>query len=185
MRLSAPRIPPVTLEEYRAIQESVMGTTPNPDAPVLNISRTWAHHPALMKARAPLVRHLVAESSLPPRERELAILRVGWLCQAEYEFSQHTVFGKQAGLTDDEIRRVTEGPDAPGWTPFEASLLRAVDELHNEAFIQDSTWAALAERYSTQQLLDFICLVGQYTTVSMMLNTVGVQLEEGKPRFPR
>ena len=89
--------------------------------------KTIAQHPALVKARAPLQRHLLHESTLPPRERELVILRTGWLWQSEYEFGQHTRMSKEAGVTDTDVRRVTEGPDAAGWTPFETTLLRAVD----------------------------------------------------------
>ena len=117
------------------------------------------------------------------RERELLILRIGWLCQAEYEWGQHVVFGKGAGLTDEEIARIKEGPDAKGWAPFDAALLRAADELHADAFISDATWAALSARYSTEQLMDVVFAVGQYNLVSMALNTFGVQLDKGVKGF--
>jgi alkylhydroperoxidase family enzyme len=122
-------------------------------------------------------------STLVPRERELLILRIGWLCQAEYEWGQHVRFGREAGLTNEEIARIKEGPDAPGWAPFDATLLRAADELHAEAFISDATWAALSERYHTQQLMDVVFTVGQYNMVSMALNTFGVQLDKGVKGF--
>ena len=92
-------------------------------------------------------------------------------------------FGRQVGLTDEEIARIKEGPDAPGWAPFDAALLRAADELHAEAFISDATWAALSERYNTQQLMDVVFAVGQYNMVSMALNTFGVQLDKGVKGF--
>jgi alkylhydroperoxidase family enzyme len=122
-------------------------------------------------------------SKLPPREREILILRIGWLCQAEYEWGQHVIFGKAAGLTDEEIARIKEGPDAKGWAPFDSTLLRAVDELHKDAFISDKTWAALSERYNTEQLMDVVFAVGQYNLVSMALNTFGVQLDKGVKGF--
>ena len=122
-------------------------------------------------------------STLVPRERELLILRIGWLCQAEYEWGQHVVFGREAGLTDEEIARIKEGPDADGWDPFDATLLRAADELHADAFISDDTWAALSERYTTQQLMDVVFTVGQYNMVSMALNSFGVQLDNGVAGF--
>ena len=122
-------------------------------------------------------------STLVPRERELLILRIGWLCQAEYEWGQHVVFGKGAGLTDEEIARIKEGPDAEGWDPFDAALLRAADELHADALISDATWASLGERYNTQQLMDVVFTVGQYNMVSMALNTFGVQLDKGVKGF--
>ncbi len=184
MPLSSPRIPPVSMEEMEAVEAEV-GRRRRQGRLPLNITRTIAQHPALVKARAPMQQHLLTESTLPARERELVILRTGWDWQSEYEFGQHTRMSKEAGVTDADVRRVTEGPDAEGWAPFEATLLRAVDELCADAFISDPTWASLSERYSVQQLLDLVFLVGQYTTVSMALRTFGVQLEEGTPGFPR
>jgi alkylhydroperoxidase family enzyme len=124
------------------------------------------------------------KSTLPPRDRELLILRIGWLCRAEYEFGQHVVIGRREGLSDEEIERVTRGPDAEGWDPFDATLLRAVDELHDDAFLSEATWNELVARYDTMQLMDVVFTVGQYNLVSMALNTLGVQLEEGTPGFP-
>jgi alkylhydroperoxidase family enzyme len=128
---------------------------------------------------------VLLKSSLSPREREMAILRTGKLCNSEYEWGQHVVIGLQAGLTDDEIRRIAEGPDAPGWTEHEANLLRAVDELHRDYRISDATWSALSTRYDKQQLLDLVFAVGQYTMVSMALRTIGVELDQGIEGFPK
>ena len=91
----------------------------------------------------------------------------------------------EAGLTDVEIECIKSGPDAAGWNPFDAVLLRAVDELHEQALVSDTTWQALAERYDIQQLMDVIFTVGQYNLVSMALNTLGVQLDEGIRGFER
>ena len=124
------------------------------------------------------------KSTLPPRDREILILRIGWLCQAEYEWGQHVIIGKQCGLNDEEIIRIIEGPDVEGWNSFDAALLRAVDELYIDAFISDSTWQNLSEKYNTHQLIDLVFTVGQYNLVSMVLNTLGVQLEEGIDGFP-
>jgi len=86
-------------------------------------------------------------------------------------------------LTDRDIERIREGPDAPGWDPFEAALVRAADELHRDAFVSDETWALLARRYDTRQLMDVVFTVGQYNLVSMALNSFGVQLDEGVEGF--
>jgi len=122
-------------------------------------------------------------STIDPRARELLILRVGWLCQAEYEWGQHVIFGRKAGLTDTEIARIKRGPQAPGWTPFDAALLQAADDLHHDACISDATWAALSTEYSDVQMMDVVFAVGQYHLVSMALNSFGVQLDEGVAGF--
>jgi alkylhydroperoxidase family enzyme len=152
--------------------------------PLLNIFRTLAHHPELMRRWLVFGNHVLGKSTLPAREREIAILRIGWLCRSGYEWGQHVVIGKASGLTDDEIARIAQGPDAAGWSAADRALLRATDELHADAFISDSTWAELAKSWSTQQLMDLVFTVGQYNLVSMALNSFGVQPEPGLPRLP-
>lgn len=182
MRLSRPRIEPVSDEEATEEQREILaaaGRSP------LNVQRTIAQHPELARSRQAFTNHVMRQTSLPAREREILILRTGWNCQSEYEFGQHSRFGRSVGLTDDEIRRITLGADAEGWDEFDATLIRAADELHNDAFITDQTWNALAERYSTQQLMDVVFAVGQYHIVSMALNSFGVQFEPTTTdRFP-
>jgi alkylhydroperoxidase family enzyme len=94
------------------------------------------------------------------------------------------VIGKASGLNDEEIARITKGPEAKGWSALERALLRATDELHADAFVSDATWAALSQHLSTQQLMDLVFTVGQYNLVSMALNTFGVQPEPGLPALP-
>jgi len=176
MRLDTPRLAP--LEPGEIDPDLRLGDSP------LNIFRTLAHHPQLLKRWLVFGNHLLAKSSLPPREREIAILRVGWLCRAGYEWGQHVVIGRASGLSDDEIDRITRGPDADGWSDAERAVLRATDELHGDHFVSDATWAELGKHFDTQQLLDLVFTVGQYHLVSMALNTFGVQLESGATGLP-
>jgi alkylhydroperoxidase family enzyme len=90
----------------------------------------------------------------------------------------------RVGLSEEEILRIKEGPDAEGWSSFESLLLRAADELYVDSFISDSTWEDLAKKYNTQQLLDVVFTVGQYSLTAMALNSLGIQLEKGMKEFP-
>lgn len=179
----APRLPPLQPDDWTDDQRAVL----EPFAAggdVLNIFATLAHHPKLLKRWLVFGNHVMLRSTLPARDRELLILRTGWRCQAEYEFGQHAAIGRHAGLTDDEIVRVTRGPDDPGWTDDDTLLLTAVDELVDDQRLSDATWDALGERYDVEQVLDLIFTVGQYVLVSMALNTLGVQREAGVEGFP-
>ena len=184
MHLTEPRIKPLPESEWNDETKELLESLRR-DGHVYNIFATLARHPHLLKRWLVFGGHVLGKSSLPAREREIAILRMGLLCRAEYEWGHHVAIGKQVGLTEDDIRRITEGPDAAGLDPFEAALLRAVDELHANSFIGDSTWKALAGRYNTQQLMDLLFTAGQYKLVSMVLNSLGVQLEEGFEGFAK
>ncbi len=176
MRLDEPRIAPLQDNEWSEEQRELL--TRGSPARVLNIFRTLARHPDLYKRWTPFGNHILFKSTLSARDREIAILRVGHLCRSGYEFHQHTRVGKAAGLSDAEIERIKQGPEAEGWTPLERAILQAVDELHRDAFISDATWKALAAHYDEKQLIDLVFTVGQYTMVSMALNTLGVQIED-------
>ncbi len=180
MRLEKPRVDPLSDEQLDPEIRERLG-----DGPALNIFRTLAHHPKLLKRWLVFGSHILGKNSLEPRERELVILRTGWLCRAEYEWAQHVEIARGSGLSDEEIERIARGADAPDWSERDRALLRAADELHAEQFVSDETWNALSKHYETRQLMDLVFTVGQYTLVSMALNTLGVQLESGAARFPQ
>ena len=80
-----------------------------------------------------------------PADRELLVLRVAHVRGCEYEWAQHTVLARDAGLDVADIERVASGPDAEGWSEPERALLRAVDELVEGAGLSEGTWASLNE----------------------------------------
>ena len=176
MRLSRPRLTPLPPSEWNEEQRELL-TRGNPPQ-VLNVFVTLVRHQDLYRRWMPFANHVLFKSALPPREREMAILRVGWLCRSGYEFHQHTRIGKQSGLSDAEIERLKYSPDVAGWTEAESALLRAVDDLHGDQFIGEETWQLLGKHYDTRQIIDLVFAVGQYTLVSMALNSFGVQIEE-------
>lgn len=142
-------------------------------------------YPALAKAFLTFNNHVATGSTLSRRIREILILRISWLRRSEYEFVQHVVLGRRAGLSDAEIERITLGPDAPGWDAIEADLVRAVDELHADACIQEPTWQRLAAHFEPNQLLDLVFCVGCYDVLAMVFKTFGVQLEPGNDPIDR
>ncbi|HYM36337.1 MAG TPA: carboxymuconolactone decarboxylase family protein, partial [Steroidobacteraceae bacterium] len=152
MGVSKPRVPPLTLDECTPEQRELL-TKGNP-ARILNVFATIARHADLYRRWIPFGNHILFKSTLSPRDREIAILRIGWLCKSGYEFAQHTVVGKRAGLTDAEIERTKLGADGPGWSESERLIVKAADELHGDSFISDATWNGLTKHYSTNQLID-------------------------------
>lgn len=183
MRLTRPRIAPLEQAEWNEVQRERLEPIRR-EQPFYNVAATLFRHVDAAQAFWTWASHVMGETStIAPREREILILRVGWRCQAEYEWGQHRIFGRDAGLDDTEIERIKAGPEAPGWSDFERALLRAADELHDDACISDATWATLRERYDDLQMMDVVFAVGQYHLVSMALNSFGVQLDDGVSGF--
>jgi len=190
MSESTPRISPVLPSDWDASIHDALTAFPSGRDFVLARWKTggaqgmhglgaMVRHPALAKAFLTFNNHIATASTVPKRTRELLILRIGWLRASEYEFVQHLVLGRRAGLSEAELERIQIGPDAPGWSQEDADLVRAVDELHADACIKDSTWRRLAARFDTAQLLDIIFAVGCYDLLAMVFNTAGLALEPG------
>jgi 4-carboxymuconolactone decarboxylase len=186
-----PRISPILPPEWKGEVLEAVSAFPNGRDFVLSRHQlgeapggmhalgTMLRHPALAKAFLTFNNHISVTSTLPKRTRELLILRIGWLRQAEYEFIQHLVLGARAGLSAAELERVQLGPDAPGWDPDDADLVRAVDELDADACISEATYARLSRKLDAAQLLDLVFTVGCYDVLAMVFKTFGVALEPG------
>jgi 4-carboxymuconolactone decarboxylase len=149
-----------------------------------NIFPTLARHKELFRAWLPFGGFLLARGVLGARERELLILRTGYNCASEYEWGQHVRIAEAIGMERDLIMRVAQGPHRGGFSPADAALLRAADELHERAKISDTTWAQLAEHYDEKGLIEIAILVGHYHLVAFALNSLEVELDAGLEGLP-
>jgi len=180
LRLNKPRIPALSDAEWGEEAQALMAPFVKRGG-VLNIFRTLTNHPSLAKRWMVFANHILGKSTINVRDRELLILRIGYLCQAGYEWGQHVLIARQANMTDEDIRACQTGPDTAGLSESDRLLLQATDELHADAHVSDATWARLAKLYNTQQLMDIVFTVGQYNLVSMALNSFGVQPDPDLP----
>src|SRR6201981_1047304 len=112
------------------------------DGKVLNIFKVLLNHPKLVRNWGRFGNYILQGSSLSAREREIAILRIGWLNQAPYEWEQHVLIGKRAGLTDAEIDQISKEQKA-GWNPHEAAIVQAADDLFENSVVSEETWKVL------------------------------------------
>ena len=180
MRLSEPRVKALADDEWGAAAKALLQPFVERGG-VLNIFRTMANHPDLARRWMVFANHVLGKSTLSVRDRELVILRIGYLCRSGYEWGQHVLIAREAGMTEEEIRSCKTGPDTPGLADLDRLLLKATDELHEDAHVSDATWEALAAHYDQQQMMDLVFTVGQYNLVSMALNSFGVQPDKGLP----
>lgn len=184
MRLAKPRIAPLADADFTPEQLERLAKSRQPDGSILNIFRTLVRSPDAFRAFSWWGGYVMSRNSLSPRDREIAILRTGWLCKSGYEWTQHHRIGLASGLKADEIERIKLGAGAEGWTRAEAALLAAVDDLNRDHFVSSPVWAQLAAHFSERQCMDLVFTVGQYTQVSMILNSFGVQLDAGQTLDP-
>ena len=138
--------------------------------------------PELLKAYSAIGTYFLVHGKMAVRDRELMVLRVGWLTRAPYEWGEHVAIGKnRAGLTSEEIARVQTGSSEPGWSDHDRALLKAVEELFDDAMISDETWQTLAKTMSEEQLIELPILIGQYVGTAYVQNSWRIRLRQGNP----
>lgn len=142
---------------------------------------TLAHQPEFFEAYMTLGCAVMGSASLGLRERELVIMRTGWLLGAPYQFGEHVYSARKLGITEEEVERVKQGSTAEGWDPFERALVKAAEELHADAMISDATWAVLAERLTPGELIELPVIVGHYTMTAFIQNSLRFQLNPHNP----
>lgn len=182
-RPSSPRISPVTDPSPEVIETYAKGIAA-PDGSPINIFATLAHHPKVLKRFTNYAGYFLNKGLLPPREREIVILRVGWNCRSVYEFGQHTVIGRRVGLTDIEIAATAGDPDNHPWSSRDRALIDMCDDLCADDCVSDATWSRLTQDWNEAELVELVMVAGTYRLVSGFLNTMGVQLDADTPGWP-
>ena len=180
--LSSPRIDRVE-RPYSAAEAAILVPRER-SGEVLGVWSTCANAPSLCNAWLEFTDYLLRESSLPIRDRELLILRIGYLNQGAYEWAAHRGLALSVGINEEELKEITIGSSADSWSEWDSALLKAAEELHEAALVSEETWATLSRQYDKRQMMEVVFTVGQYNLVAMYLNSLGVQFEEGWIGFP-
>ena len=183
-RPDSPRLAPVTDPGPEAKELFDGAGLQAPGGAPLNIFATLAHNPRMLRRFNQLGGSLLFRSSIPDREREIVILRVGWNARSVYEFGQHTVIGQRAGLTEEEVAALASDSAPAGWSEGDGLLVALADELCQSDCVSDPTWAGLRTRWDESQLVELLVLAGFYRLVSGFLSSTGVQLDPGVPGWP-
>lgn len=173
---SGPRIAPGSRSEIGLVNTAivrVLGAAIGGGEPP-RIFTTLARHRGLFRRWLWFAGALMPGGTLPRDEAELVILRVAHNTGSDYEWVQHERLAQRAGLSADQVARVRNGTEAPGWSLRQELMLRAADELHADRRIGDALWSELAREYDERELIELCLLVGHYEMLAMTLNTLRV-----------
>jgi alkylhydroperoxidase family enzyme len=171
------RIAPVEPENLTAEQAELIG-----DWTHLVFSRVIVNNPKMYRTFVPFIEAVIAQTNLPPRDRQVIVLRTLAICNDTYELAHHVRISRNAGIGEEEIAAFQAGA-GDRLTEFDRTLIQASDELKEHQMIGDATWAALAERYSVEQLMEVVFVAGCYQTMAMLTKTFGMQLEPADGEF--
>ena len=174
---------PVRPDEYDAAIRAILEDAGPDFVSTSNIFGTLLRVPVLTKDYRRFG-DVLRRGELPPRDREILVLRTAWRCGCPYEWAQHVRVSRSVGMTDEEITSVAHPSENASWSAFQRTLVRAADELHEDACLSEMTWSELATVYDERQMIELLMLVGNYTLLSYVMNSVGVEPEAGSDPMP-
>lgn len=177
--MTAPRIAPGGLRDLGLVNHAICaGAAVVTKGSRPNLFTTLGKHRGLFRGWLWFSSKLMPFGALSRRETEIVILRVAHLRACEYELRHHVHLGRRAGVTSADVERVMIGPDAPGWSPREHVLLRAVAALHEHRDIDDATWDAMRAELDERECIEAILLVGQYESLATTIQALRIQPDE-------
>lgn len=168
------RVPPVAAGALTSEQQALVGPWSS-----MNFAAVMVTHPQLYRTLVPLIAKVISGSNLPPRDREVLVLRTLALTGEVYETHHHRLIAGNAGMTAAAIEQAGLG-HGPELTALDALLVRTAEELARTQQIRQQTWDELALHYDTRQLMEIVALVGVYTLMAMLTRSLGIQLEDAE-----
>lgn len=174
----SPRLEPLPPDQWDAVVRDALSPLlsaqrANPvDAG--NVLGTLARHPGLTRAYLQFNAHLLLDSTLSARVREVVVLRAVLQRRSEYLWEHHIPLAERAGLTREEIEQIRAGEPSDD---IDRIVVRAVDELDEDCTLTDATWTLLRERFDERQVLDLIFTAGCYQLLAVAVNALAVQPE--------
>jgi alkylhydroperoxidase family enzyme len=182
---TAARIPIPQPSDLRADVADLLPLIAQPGREPARTMAVLARQPDLLAPFLGWAAALALNGVLSARLHELVALRAAWNCRSAFEWVEHVEFARAAGITEADIAAVARPvTDGDGWSSFERALLRAADELHTRSDISDDTWGVLAASLDPPALVELVFVVGQYTMLSMVANSAGIDPPAGSAPAP-
>ena len=150
-----------------------------------NVFRVLLNHPPIADVFARVVRAVILEGNLDPRQREMAIMRAAWLRDSAYEWALHYRLSLLIGMTDDDIIAIRSGPSALTLAPSERAVLELVDEIITVGVASAEVLCAARDAVSSDSAyFELLAIPGCYAALASILDALQVPLDDGEPFWP-
>lgn len=171
------RLPYVSRDELPEDARAFFDSRRLPSGQPMNIHRMMAHSPKLMLLRSAFAGALLNETRLDPRLRELALLTVGRVTAATYEYHHHLHFGRRAGITEAQIAALPVWQRHPAFSEQERTVIRYAEEMTRDVRVADATFAAIRELFDDEQIVELTLAIAHYNSTVRFLEALQVDVE--------
>lgn len=178
------RVPLISDDDADPIVRGVFDAVRASGREVPDLYRALANAPRVLEHWVDFASGIRADSSVERSVRELAIMRVAFLGDVDYEWRHHWKMGRAAGLTEEQLRAIPRWSDRSCFAATERAVLRAADELVDEATLTTPTWGELRALWSSDQVIEIVLTISFYICISRMLGALDLALEDRYQQVP-
>jgi alkylhydroperoxidase family enzyme len=177
----AARLPYVTREDLPEGDRDIFDrlVQDRAGAPVGHIFRTIANAPNLLRRFLQLGGELRSKTQLDPKLRELALMTIGRLTGAEYEFVHHWNISLEVGVKREQLEHLADFATSPLFNEHERAVMRYAVEATQNIKVSDATFNALRGFLDNRRIMELVMNVAFYNAVARVLVPLGVELEPG------
>jgi len=147
-------------------------------ARILNLYKVVANNPRVMLNIIRLGNSIIGQMALPPRLRELVILRVAKLTGSEYEWAQHAPLALEVGLTKEQVDTISDWQNSPEFNEEERTILQFTNEVTQNVKVTDQTFNELKKFFNDQLIVELTLTAGYYAMLARVLVALQVEIEE-------
>ncbi|HJO91962.1 MAG TPA: hypothetical protein QF753_01065 [Victivallales bacterium] len=121
------------------------------------------------------------DSNMPPKLREIAILRVGRNTGSSYEVHQHKLVSKSTGLASQDVNYILIENEVTQLSKTENLVCKAVDEFTSYFSLTEETQEEFYSLLPTKTVMELILLISMYTGLACFIKGTDVQIETDNP----
>jgi 4-carboxymuconolactone decarboxylase len=137
------------------------------------------HSPRLAAHMLPVNRYLRHEAGFSGKVRELAILVTARETNSRFEWAAHEAEALKEGVAPETVDIVRHRKPADGVPDPEATIIAIGRELFGDHRLSSATFARALKLFGARQLVDLVCLMGEYSATAALLAAFDIQLPAG------
>ncbi|MBI4303463.1 MAG: carboxymuconolactone decarboxylase family protein [Chloroflexi bacterium] len=171
------RISMITEDQASPEVKEIFGKIQKNGARIMNLYRVLAHNHRVLLNSMRLANALLNGTELPPRLRELAILRVARLTGSEYEWRQHLAIALELGITQDQIDAITQWKTSRGFSDLDRAVLQYTDEVTQNVKVTDATFTTLRQHLSERSIVELTLSIGHWGMLARFLVPLQIDID--------
>lgn len=179
-----PRVPLIQKEEALSPIKEMFQKMEKNGFRILNLFKVVARSPHMGRDFLKLGNAILFKGELSPRLRELAILRVGNLTRASYEWTQHVPIALKAGARQEQIDGMGTWPESRMFDEQERAVLQYTDEVVMNVRASDEAFSRLRDFLKEREIVELTVTIGYYGMVARVLESMDIELEDGMKTIP-